>query len=82
MADAQLLGLLAVAVIAGAFWVAYLGLSSAPRPTPTLFRPIGERDVTFRPLGIVSRPAPPAPEARASCWICGRPKDGHQHERP
>lgn len=49
-----------------------------------VFRPLGERDMTFRPVSVVERPAPPAAIASTAtgppCWICGRPKDGHQHE--
>lgn len=45
-----------------------------------LFRPLGERDTTFRPLSVVERSTSPTTATRPPCWICGRPKDGHRHE--
>ena len=49
-----------------------------------VFRPLSERDTTFRPVSVGERSVPGAPMAstatRPPCWICGRPKDGHRHE--
>ena len=43
------------------------------------FIPRGERDVTFRPLGVRTG-MPPSSPSLPPCWVCGRPKDGHRHD--
>lgn len=76
-----LLGLMISVPVLGALVVDYFrSLNASEQPKGTDFRPLGELDRTFRPLTTVTRAIPSAAAARAPCWICSRPKDGHRHE--